>query len=87
MNAFSVCLVSFFVCRKGVEDMNPTLKDQLKEWEKKNSFQRPKKKKPMEKKPAAKKKEKLSKSDLIYLMGMNRPRYSRGRGGAWRSNK
>jgi hypothetical protein len=63
--------------------MNPSLKDQLKKWEKKNSFQRPKKK-PSEKKLTAKKKEKLSKSDLVYLMGMNRPRYSRGRGGAFR---
>jgi hypothetical protein len=68
--------------------MNPTLRDQLKEWEKKNSFQRPKKrKKDQEKKPVAKKTEKLSKSDLIFLMDMNRPRYFRGRGGAWRSNK
>ncbi|WP_153124647.1 hypothetical protein [Peribacillus tepidiphilus] len=65
--------------------MNPSLKDQLKVWIKKNSFQRPKKK-PSEKK-TAKKTEKLSKSDLIYLMGMNRPRYARGKGGAWRSNK
>ncbi|UQD52324.1 hypothetical protein C0971_10100 [Bacillus methanolicus] len=68
--------------------MNPSLKDQLKEWEKKHGFQRPKKrKKPVEKKSAVNKTEKLSKSDLIYLMGMNRPRYSRGRGGAWRSNR
>jgi hypothetical protein len=65
--------------------MNLSFRDQLKEWEKKNSFQRPKKKH-SEKKPAMKT-EKLSKSDLIYLMGMNRPRYSRGRGGAWRSSK
>jgi hypothetical protein len=65
--------------------MNPSLKEQLKEWEKLHG-QKPKKK-PSEKKLAAKKTEKLSKSDLIYLMGMNRPRYSRGRGGAWRSNR
>ncbi|EIJ79129.1 hypothetical protein PB1_16269 [Bacillus methanolicus PB1] len=63
--------------------MNLSLRDQLKEWEKKNSFQRPKKK-PSEKKTAVKKTDKLSKSDLIYLMGMNRPRYSRGKGGAFR---
>ncbi|MDE3837919.1 hypothetical protein C0966_00660 [Bacillus methanolicus] len=62
--------------------MNPTLKDQLKEWEKKNSFHRPKKKH-VEKKPA-KKTEKLSKSDLIYLMGTNMPVYRRGKGGAFR---
>jgi hypothetical protein len=66
--------------------MNPSLKDQLKEWEKKNSFQRPKKKKPV-KKLAVKKTEKLSDSDLRFLMGVDRPRYSRGKGGAWRNSR
>jgi hypothetical protein len=68
--------------------MNPSLKDQLKQWQKLHGQTKEKpKNKPENKKPAAKKTEKLSKSDLIYLMGMNRPRYSRGRGGAWRSSK
>jgi hypothetical protein len=66
--------------------MNPSLKEQLEVWEKKNSFHRPKKKS-AEKKPEAKKKEKLSQRDILELMGVSRRRYSRCRGGAWRSNR
>ncbi|UQD53317.1 hypothetical protein C0971_15770 [Bacillus methanolicus] len=68
--------------------MNLSFKDQLKEWQKLHGqiTENPKNK-PENKKQSTKKTEKLSKSDLIYLMGMNRPRYSRGKGGAWRSTR
>jgi hypothetical protein len=56
--------------------MNPSLKDQLKVWIKKNSFYRPKKKP-----------ETLSRRDIEDLMGINKATYRRGKGGAWRSSK
>jgi hypothetical protein len=52
--------------------VNPSLKDQLMEWKRKNQL-----------KPKRKKK-KQEKVNWAEIMGMNRPRYFRGRGGAFR---
>ncbi|WP_195892072.1 hypothetical protein [Bacillus niameyensis] len=55
--------------------MNKDLKDQLREWEKKQQKNR---------KPRKSTKERFSESDLKSLMGVNRPIYGRGKGGAIR---
>ncbi|PHA00928.1 hypothetical protein COE51_06345 [Bacillus pseudomycoides] len=49
------------------------LRDQLREWKKHQKKKQPKRKE-----------EKLSVRDIEELMGMHRPRYERGRGGAFR---
>ncbi|MFC0271112.1 hypothetical protein ACFFIX_06560 [Metabacillus herbersteinensis] len=58
--------------------MNPSLQDQLKQWEQDHIEVKQQQKK----KPPTKKKDKLSDSDLRYLMGTNRQTLHRGRGGA-----
>jgi hypothetical protein len=69
--------------------MNQSFKDQLKLW-KKDNMPTPPRSKDIEKKPVIKqqqpekKKEKLSDSDLKYLMGSSGPRMYRARGGAFR---
>jgi hypothetical protein len=57
---------------KGVENMNPTLKEQLMEWKRKN-----------QPKPKSNKK-KQERVNWAEIMGMNRPRYKRAKGGAFR---
>jgi hypothetical protein len=55
--------------------MNTTLKEQLMEWKRKN-----------QPKPKSKKK-KQERVNWAEIMGMNRPRYKRAKGGAWRSTR
>ncbi|WP_374721083.1 hypothetical protein [Peribacillus tepidiphilus] len=66
--------------------MNPSLRDQLKDWKKKHQESTPKK--PKNKKPSQKpkkaKSEKFCESDIRSLMGMNQRGLRRGKGGAWR---
>jgi hypothetical protein len=65
--------------------MNQSLRDQLKEWKKQMRQQETeKRKKKRSQKPQEPKSEHLSESDIKSLMGMNRARYARGRGGAFR---
>ncbi|MCM3111661.1 hypothetical protein [Lederbergia lenta] len=59
--------------------MKPTLSEQLKEW-KKDHMQM----KQQRKKPQKRCKEKLSFQEVEGLMGMGRPIYGRGKGGAIR---
>lgn len=56
--------------------MNRTLKEQLKDW-KRN-------KKEYRSKPQKRRAEVLTESDIKGLMGVNRPTYTRGKGGAYR---
>ncbi|THE13083.1 hypothetical protein E1I69_09440 [Bacillus timonensis] len=61
--------------------MNPTFRDQLKQWKKENGMQH--KDPPIvesPKKSPPKKMDKLSESDLRYLMGTGRPTYRRNKG-------
>jgi len=62
--------------------MNPTFKDQLKDW-KQHQGSTPKKKKPHQK-PQKRKSEHLSEVDIKSLMGMNKRTLYRGKGGAWK---
>jgi hypothetical protein len=71
--------VSSFILLKGDEEMKD-FKEQLKLW--KQHHQEVKRK--PHKKPQKRKSEDLSDSDIRSLMGMDRPRYSRGKGGAFR---
>lgn len=57
--------------------MSKQLRDQLKEYKRKNNI-----KTPQPKKKRRKKTESLSQEDLEDLMGIRRPTYRRGRGGA-----
>lgn len=57
--------------------MSQQLRDQLKEYKRKNNI-----KTPSPKKKRKKKTESLSQEDLEDLMGIRRPTYRRGRGGA-----
>ncbi|RDY70308.1 hypothetical protein DXT76_13635 [Halobacillus trueperi] len=59
--------------------MSQQLRDQLKEYKRKHNIQTPHPKKKTSKK---KKKERLSHREVENLMGMNRPTYRRGKGGA-----
>ncbi|MEH7490848.1 hypothetical protein [Neobacillus niacini] len=61
-----------------------TLQEGLDKWVKKNNMKSPQEKHKMEKRNDHQRKEKLSDADMRELMGMNRPRYSRGKGGAFR---
>jgi cytochrome c553 len=74
-----------FILRKRGAGMR-TLKEQLHKWNKKNNVLKEQKKKKRKKKAFRPKqyKEKLSDRDLQELMGIYRPTYSRGRGGAYR---
>lgn len=62
--------------------MNPTLKDQLKDWIRKQHATTPKKKR--HKKPLKPKSERLTDSDIKNLMGINQRGLRRGKGGAWK---
>lgn len=66
--------------------MNPSLREQLKKWNKLHQESTPKKtknNKPRQK-PTKAKSERLSDSDIRSLMGMNQRGLRRGKGGAWR---
>ncbi len=56
--------------------MNRTLKDQLKDW--KQDYQE------VARKPEKRRRDHLTEKDIKGLMGINRPTYSRGRGGAYK---
>lgn len=56
--------------------MKNSLKDQLKQWKKQNM--------PQVKQKKEKKDKALTRRDFEELMGIRRPRYERGRGGAFR---
>ncbi|QAS52394.1 hypothetical protein [Halobacillus litoralis] len=58
--------------------MSQQLRDQLKRYKRKNNIQTPHPKKNTPKK----KKERMSHRDVEDLMGVNRPTYRRGKGGA-----
>lgn len=62
--------------------MNPSLRDQLKDWKKRNNVPPPKthKKKRPPQKPQKPKFEDLSESEVKRLMGMDMPRYHRHKG-------
>lgn len=64
--------------------MSDSLRDQLKQWEKKNMQGQKRKRKPVKSKPVKKPKEKFSEKDLRELMGSNRKVLYRGKGGALR---
>lgn len=66
--------------------MNPSLRDQLKDWKKTHQESAPKKTKKItpRQKPRKPKTERLSESDIRSLMGMNERGLRRGKGGAWR---
>jgi len=64
--------------------MNPSFKDQLKDWKQQHQESTPKKKKKHHQKPQKRKSEKLSESDIKSLMGMNKHTLRRGKGGAWK---
>ncbi|MGG3452079.1 hypothetical protein ABER98_19900 [Domibacillus aminovorans] len=64
--------------------MNPSMKEQLKQWKEANPAPAPVKAKPKAEKPRRKKQEKLSERDLKELMGRSRARYGRAKGGAFR---
>ncbi|GIN39031.1 hypothetical protein [Heyndrickxia oleronia] len=63
--------------------MNQSLRDQMKQWEKQH--------KEMIRKGRQKnrqlKSERLSEDELKDLMGVNKPTYKRGKGGAWRGGR
>ena len=56
--------------------MNRTLKDQLRDW--KQEYQE------IAEKPQKRRRERLTESDIKYLMGANRAVYVRGKGGAYK---
>lgn len=68
--------------------MNKTFKEQLEEWQRKHKTKEQNKKK--RNKTCKKctdckcKQEKLTQKDILDLMGVHRPTYSRGRGGAFK---
>lgn len=57
-----------------------TLQNELSKWSKKNNVKTPVKKS----EPKKKKKESFSRREIENLMGIHRPRYERGSGGAYR---
>ncbi|MGG3450204.1 hypothetical protein [Domibacillus aminovorans] len=61
--------------------MNPSLKEQLKQWKKDHQEVKRERKK---EKPLQKKQENLSERDWKEIMGMGRARYGRAKGGAFR---
>jgi hypothetical protein len=72
-------LVSSFILLKGDEEVKD-FKEQLKQW--KQHHQEVKQK--SRRKPQKRKSADLSSSDIRSLMGMDRPRYGRKKGGAFR---
>jgi hypothetical protein len=71
--------VSFFICYEGDGIMND-FKEQLKQWKQDHLVAR----KHGQQKPQKTRGEVLSDADIRCLMGMNRARYGRKRGGAIR---
>jgi hypothetical protein len=71
--------VSSFILLKGDEEMND-FKEQLKQWKQHHREVKQKSRR----KPQKRKSEVLRESDIRSLMGMDRPRYTRGKGGAFR---
>jgi hypothetical protein len=69
-------LFLFLSLSKGVEEMNPSLRDKLKRWQDLHQEPTPKKK-PAQRQPAKKINEKLTDRDLALLMGTGKPRYYR----------
>lgn len=63
--------------------MNDSLQDQLKQW-KKDHMELKEQRKQSKKKPPVKKQEKLSESDLRFLMGSSMQTLRRGKGGAYK---
>ncbi|RKD22564.1 hypothetical protein BEP19_09900 [Ammoniphilus oxalaticus] len=63
--------------------MNQAFRDQLQQWKKEN-MKPPVSKKKKRRKPQKRRSERLSTRDIEGLMGVNRPTYARGRGGAYR---
>jgi hypothetical protein len=61
-----------------------TLQEGLDKWAKKNNMKSPQVKHKREKMTDHHRKEKFSDADMRDIMGINRPRYSRGKGGAFR---
>jgi len=65
--------------------MNPSFKDQLKEWKKQHrEIKSAKKKKKHRQKTQKPKSEHLTESDIKSLMGMRQRGLRRGKGGAWK---
>ena len=60
--------------------MNGTLRDQLQEWRKQSAVD----KQVHHEKNPSQKREELTDRDLRELMGTGRPRYARGKGGAYK---
>jgi hypothetical protein len=71
--------VSFFICYEGDEVMND-FKEQLQKWKQDHIAAR----KHGQKEPKKKSGEVITDADIRSLMGMNRARYGRKRGGAIR---
>lgn len=63
--------------------MRKTLSEQLKQWEKQHKDLIRK----SSRKSQKRKTEELTKEDIEDLMGINRPTYRRGKGGAWRNGR
>ena len=61
--------------------MNQSLKDQLKQWEKQHKELI----REGRQKNSKRKSDRLSESEIKDLMGVNKPTYKRGKGGAWRN--
>ncbi|MGD6993985.1 hypothetical protein [Sutcliffiella horikoshii] len=79
MSALAFVWCSFYFT-KGDMWMNESLRDQLQQWRKQTADQR---QVHQEKKPP-RKREELTDRDIRELMGTGRPRYARGKGGAYR---
>jgi len=78
----SFCLL--ILSSKGDDRMNPSLKDQLKEWKKQNREIKAAKKKKPRQKPLKAESEHLTELDIKSLMGMGQRGLRRGKGGAWK---
>lgn len=73
-----------FILLKGDGEMKQSLKEQLKRWKKDHmemKEERKRKNKPVQRKTKV---DKLSESDLRYLMGTNMQTLKRGKGGAYK---
>ncbi|MGG0718695.1 hypothetical protein ABE096_14020 [Robertmurraya massiliosenegalensis] len=86
MTLFSVVWCPFLFSNKGDKIMNPSLRDQLKEWQKLHPESAPKKTKENvpPQKPKKAKSESLSESDIRNLMNTNMRTLRRKKGGAWK---
>lgn len=64
-------------------EMNPSMKEQLRQWKQQHQEVKKKSKKRREKQPV-RKQESLSERELLSLMGTNMQTLKRGRGGAFK---